>query len=1132
MAGIAFTLLGFGLRQVIGEPGDRVAAVVVGHFTDHGATLSRALASANDRAWKALAVALAGEGLLDQIGRLFSSGIDRGVREQVRQFLEANPTLYSDTPQEFRRACLAELEQARRTGLLSADRLAPDDLAGRAAAFQRYSDPQGLITSADQAVREMADALAPHCPNLSKLLSRPTPGGPPLLVAAFAYFFRREVELDDELANGLMFDGLRQLSASQARGFAEVGKAITELGGQFDVAVRGIVEQLERLGRAVAQTRDAAVETRDAVLDMQAELRRLADLREGGVDEVRRLVEEATARLAAASIRGGELRPQYSFSIRDDRERRAVKELLARFRRLPPERQHRTPALLNALGKLQVGSGDFDGAARTFGEVAGCAAGDPYAEAEAHYNTYLADLERGEWDEALQAVVRAAGLDPGRFAPFPTARYRPVRILGSGGFGTAFLCHDRFLKSDVVVKALHTSELDRDVDAVFAEAQVLRVLRHPSLIGVIDCNYADPSAMSRPYIVMEYFPGTTLEAYVREHGPVREGGLADVALRVAEGMMAAHAQGVMHRDLKPENVLVRHGGDGGGGGWDVRVIDFGQALRRPVVERGAAAASASARSILINSAAGTMKYAPPEQMGESPGVAVGPHSDVYAFGKTLCFALFQTTEPKRRHLIGVSPAWAELLEQCTDHDVGHRYPGFGPVIEQLRALKEPAPSPEPGPVGRVPETTRSEPGWGLRFRGTIRSAGDNADGSESQYIAVKKQDAAGFPYDEGKPVPVKLDVAGGVYDASVRTTPGQDIVYVASGLRDADGRRVRLAAVLEGAGLRRNDRVTLDVEGTRLRVLPADAAGAGAGAAAGSSTRRAPIKEDDYFRQLVGSAGPAAAAFARAVLDEADAHGLRVVWGDSGPVVKYVHGPTRTDFTFGSLGRTGALDNTLFLSRRCIEKGLPPETWRGYLNDVAALVPGASRGPTKRPEWEAVGYGNKQGVPLALLAPHKDAWFAAVDRAVVRIREALEPSGGGFFTSLHRKAAARMPDVFASSKPSTAELRAEISKGVVLAFGFTDGLPRVELYLLNTPGGSPKEVFALLHSQKDQVEQRFGGPLIWDPMEGKAGSRVRALLPSGSVSDRSNWPSLQDQMVDLMVRFEAALRPALKAVAR
>jgi hypothetical protein len=57
-------------------------------------------------------------------------------------------------------------------------------------------------------VAGVADARAEGYPNRARWLRLPTPGGPPLLAAAFGSFFRREGETDDALAHGLLCDGL------------------------------------------------------------------------------------------------------------------------------------------------------------------------------------------------------------------------------------------------------------------------------------------------------------------------------------------------------------------------------------------------------------------------------------------------------------------------------------------------------------------------------------------------------------------------------------------------------------------------------------------------------------------------------------------------------------------------------------------------------------------------------------------------------------------------------------------------------------------------------------------------------------------------------------------------------------
>src|SRR5262249_35700224 len=158
--------------------------------------------------------------------------------------------------------------------------------AREAASFRRYGDPQGLIEGATQALTGIAGILAGNYPNLAWLLRTPTPGGPPLLAALYCFFFRREVERNDELALGLFFDQLQHLSASQAKAFGEVNLALVTLGDRFDV----VFGQLGRIEAGVVEVQATAASTHGAVLDIQAELQQLRERHLANVEEVRSLL--------------------------------------------------------------------------------------------------------------------------------------------------------------------------------------------------------------------------------------------------------------------------------------------------------------------------------------------------------------------------------------------------------------------------------------------------------------------------------------------------------------------------------------------------------------------------------------------------------------------------------------------------------------------------------------------------------------------------------------------------------------------------------------------------------------------------------------------------------------------------
>lgn len=654
----------------VGKVSGPVVAFLQHHLTDHSQKLPAALRTATERAWTALEVALAGDTFWQ---RCLSSAEDRSFRQQVRAFLDAT-ILVGDGD---RQAALTQLRAARKAGVLDGAGIDTGAVVGRVTDFARHADPTKLLAAEWQAAAGLGDDLRADYPALARVVSaRPTDGMPVLVVAA-RYFFRRQVEADPELFRGLAVAQLDRLSAAQEEGYAALDAALAEQG--------------DRLHALLADVREVVVETHGAVLDLQAQV-------EGQSEQVRQIAQAVEKLLDQHQLSRRELRPSDSLSIRNDHERELVKQLVARYRSLPEGERRDVPALLNAVGKLEVVTGDFDAAQKDFQAVAEMER-DTKAKAEAHSNAYRAALERRDWPGAVQELVKAINLDPKRFAPFPTGKYQPVRILGAGGFGVAFLCKHRLMDARVVIKTLLLDDLGRDADKVFLEAQVIRQLDHPSVIRISDCGYVDAAKKSRPFIVMDYFEGGTLEEQVQKHGPLPVPDLLAVARLVAEGLHAAHEKGILHRDVKPANLLVRQDG----AVWKAKVIDFGLAQQQKVVQKSMNASTATRSKTLVgDSIAGTLDYGPPEQMGKRAD-PVGPYSDVYGWAKTCCFALFQTTQPTLRHWQSVPQPLAELLGRCLEDDPKARPQGFTEVLTAFDLFAD-----APAPESKVPRSVASD----------------------------------------------------------------------------------------------------------------------------------------------------------------------------------------------------------------------------------------------------------------------------------------------------------------------------------------------------------------------------------------------------------------------------------------
>jgi tRNA A-37 threonylcarbamoyl transferase component Bud32 len=243
-------------------------------------------------------------------------------------------------------------------------------------------------------------------------------------------------------------------------------------------------------------------------------------------------------------------------------------------------------------------------------------------------------------------------------------RYRVVAQLGRGGMGVVWRAVDEVLGREVAVKELRTyTDADGPELAdlrlrMQREARAAARVRHPGVVAVHDVAEVD----GRPLIVMELVDGPSLDAVLRERGPLDPREVAGIGARVMDALAAAHEAGVLHRDVKPGNILLDRSGR-------VLLTDFGIAT---MDDPGDGAATQLTRTGHL---VGSLDYMAPER---AQGADPGPASDVWALGATL-YAAVEGASPFRRTST-FSTLTAIVGEPLP---AAHRAGALGPVLERL-----------------------------------------------------------------------------------------------------------------------------------------------------------------------------------------------------------------------------------------------------------------------------------------------------------------------------------------------------------------------------------------------------------------------------------------------------------------
>jgi serine/threonine protein kinase/Leucine-rich repeat (LRR) protein len=228
------------------------------------------------------------------------------------------------------------------------------------------------------------------------------------------------------------------------------------------------------------------------------------------------------------------------------------------------------------------------------------------------------------------------------------ADFRVLRLLGLGGMAAVFEAEDTRLKRRVALKLLHpgTASQPGSNERFLREAQSAAALKHEHVVTIHQVGLHGET----PFLVLELLHGETLEDYLARTGRLSVPEIIRIGREIAEGLAAAHAQGLLHRDIKPANIwlegpaspnLVKSPSRDNGhvdsvappvdsnrlpqaepASGKVKILDFGLA------KLWSADPEISHAGMVI----GTPRYMAPEQVAGDP---VDPRTDLFSLGCVL-----------------------------------------------------------------------------------------------------------------------------------------------------------------------------------------------------------------------------------------------------------------------------------------------------------------------------------------------------------------------------------------------------------------------------------------------------------------------------------------------------------------
>jgi len=234
------------------------------------------------------------------------------------------------------------------------------------------------------------------------------------------------------------------------------------------------------------------------------------------------------------------------------------------------------------------------------------------------------------------------------------------------------------------------------------EARTAAAVKNEHVVGIYDVEEdAQP-----PYLAMEMVDGISLQDKIDKHGSLGVTEILRIGLQIAEGLTAAHKQGLVHRDIKPANILLENGVE------RVKITDFG--LARAVDD---------ASVTQSGTVAGTPMYMSPEQ---AEGLQIDHRSDLFSLG-TVLYAMCTGHPPFRAS--GTHAVLKRVIDAAPRpiREINNEIPDWlCDIIGKLHAKKPEDRFPTAKEVAELLGQRLADVQAGRSVAGALRSPGESA----------------------------------------------------------------------------------------------------------------------------------------------------------------------------------------------------------------------------------------------------------------------------------------------------------------------------------------------------------------------------------------------------------------------